>query len=70
MLLVGDRPRILIISSADGRWARHVDHFADLFGTGDEYAVGLALARWELRPIPDPSPEYRLCIYGRDCIWA
>ena len=47
----------LIISSADGRWSRHVGHFADLFGTGHEYAVGFALARWELRPITDPAPN-------------
>ena len=47
----------MIISSADGRWARHVDHGADLFGTGHEYAVGLALARWELRPNTHPAPN-------------
>ena len=47
----------MIISSADGLWARHFDYFADLLGTDHEYAVGFAFARWELRPITDPPPN-------------
>ena len=54
---VGNLRIFLIISSADGRWAGHFDHFGDVYGTDHEYVVGFAVARWELRPSTDPPPN-------------